>query len=78
MSVATKNFELGRTLRRWDLRRRLQETLIWLPRGILIGVIVALGITLASYYQPWLLRDELVQVALVASGAGGILTLVWT
>jgi hypothetical protein len=50
-------------LRRWDGRRRRAELLLWLPRGLLIGLLVALAVALLGRARPLLLRYELAGVA---------------
>jgi len=76
---AIPQFDLQRTVRRWDLWRRLQDSVIWVPRGILVGVLIGLSVAVASRLQPWLLRDEIVQIAGIATLTGFIITLlgVW-
>jgi hypothetical protein len=46
-------------LRRWDGRRRRRELLIWLPRGLLIGLLAALAVAFLGRARPLLTRGEL-------------------
>ncbi|MCB9438239.1 MAG: hypothetical protein H6673_14785 [Anaerolineales bacterium] len=63
-------------VRRWNNRLRLTRTVVWLPRGLLIGVLVGLMIATISRLRPWLLPEQILQNALVAVGIMGVLTLV--
>jgi hypothetical protein len=51
-------------LRRWDGRRRRAELLGWLPRGLLVGLLVALAAALLGRTQPLWARGELGWIAL--------------
>jgi hypothetical protein len=50
-------------LRRWDGRRRRAELLLWLPRGLLIGLLLASAVALLGRARPLLMRSELALVA---------------
>jgi hypothetical protein len=78
MSVVP-NFDLQRTIRRWDIRRRLTESVIWTPRGLMVGVLIGLIVALISRTRPWLIRDEVIMVTAVASaiGLGIVLLVIW-
>ena len=52
------------SLRRWDGRRRQQELLLWLPRGLTIGFVLALIPALLSRARPLLTGNELALIAL--------------
>ncbi len=66
-------------LTRWDRRLRLQQSVIWLPRGLMAGL--ALGVVLAviSRLRPWLLTEQLAVAAAAAAGVGilAALLIVW-
>ena len=55
-------------VRRWDRRLRLRQTLLWLPRSLLPGLVIGLLLAVLSRMRPWLLPK---QIALVTGGAGG-------
>lgn len=63
-------------VRRWNTRLRLTRTVVWLPRGLLVGVLVGLIIATISRLRPWLLPEQILQNALIAVGITGALTLV--
>lgn len=73
---ATAPFNLQITLRRWDFRRRLLETLIWLPRGAFMGVLVGIGLAIISRWRLFLTKDETLTATLVSVGVGLVVTLV--
>lgn len=50
---------LTRFLHQADWRRRQQEFLSWLPRGLLIALGIALGLAVLSRTQPFLTRTEI-------------------
>jgi hypothetical protein len=50
-------------LRRWDGRRRRAELLLWLPRGLLAGLLLALVVAALSRARPLLTSGELAFVA---------------
>jgi hypothetical protein len=47
---------------RWDGRRRRAELLLWLPRGLLAGLLLALAVALLGRARPLLTRGELALV----------------
>ncbi len=67
--------QLLRLLARWDRRLRLQQSLVWLPRGMMAGLVVGVGLAVVSRLRPWLLTEEIALVAGVATGIGGGLAL---
>ncbi len=73
---AIPQMDLQRTLRRWDTRRRLAESVLWLPRALLVGVLIGLTVTVAARLQPILLREEVLLIVGGAIGAALILSLV--
>ncbi len=70
---------LTRRIRRWIRRLQLAESLVWLPRGLIAGLLVAVGIALGARLRPWLLPEQAASLALGAVGLGGGLALaaVW-
>jgi hypothetical protein len=70
---------LERQTSRWDQRLRLTASLIWVPRGVMVGLLIGIGVAVISRLRPWLLPE---QIALVA-GAGvviggvGALAVIW-
>lgn len=70
---------LQRSLRGWDARLRLQQSVSWLPKGLLTGAILALALALAARLWPLVPRRDVIGLAalLVALGALGALVGVW-
>ena len=60
---------------RWDLRLRFTQLAIWLPRGLSAGLIIGLAVALISRLRPWLMGREVLTVAIVATAASAVLTL---
>lgn len=48
----------------WNGRRRLHNALIWLPRGLLVGLLLALIIATAARFRPLLTNQEIAYVSL--------------
>ncbi|NDJ55196.1 MAG: hypothetical protein GYB68_19160 [Chloroflexi bacterium] len=67
--------DLRRILQRWDNRLRLQHSLRWLPRGLLIGLLIALLVGVAARIWPIVLSSTLVPLSAVLIGIGLIATL---
>ncbi len=59
--------ELKQQLRRWNGRRRLRDGLLWLPRGLLMGLLFGVVVATVARFQPLLTNEE---VGLVAGGLG--------
>lgn len=57
-------------LRQWNRRRRWTEALLWLPRGVLAGLLLALVVAAAARLRPLLTNEELQVVALALGGLG--------
>jgi hypothetical protein len=68
--------QLITALQRWDGRRRLAEGFLWLPRGLLIGLLLAAIVATISRFQPLLTNLELVYVIIVLSTAGLIISFI--
>lgn len=46
-------------LTRWDMRRRTADMLIWVPRGLLAGLLIAVLAAAAARFRPLLTNQEL-------------------
>ena len=67
------NFEqLVEQLARWDRRRRASDALLWLPRGLLAGLLLAVMVAAAARIRP-LLTNEEVGYAAVGLALAGLL-----
>lgn len=62
--------QLRTALRRWDSRRRLAEGFLWLPRGLLIGLLLSGIVATITRFRPLLTNLEMVYLILVLSTAG--------
>lgn len=55
---------LTTTLSTWTRRRRLRDALIWVPRGLLVGLLVAVMLAVWARFRPLLTNSELGWAAL--------------
>jgi hypothetical protein len=81
-SAAVGSSELRRlksALRRWDARLRLQQSVDWLPKGLLIGLVLTFALALAARIWPLVPRRDviLLGVLLVVLGELGVQLGVW-
>jgi len=65
MSANGEFEQLEERLARWDRRRRRRDALLWLPRGLLAGLLLAVLVAAAARFRPLLTNAE---VAYVAAG----------
>ena len=70
---------LTRSVRRWDRRRRLALLVVWLPRGVMLGLGIGVILALMARRRPWLLPEEVLTVtaALSVGLALAVLAVVW-
>lgn len=70
---------LQRALRGWDARLRLQQSVDWLPKGLLTGALLAFAVALAARLWPLMPRQDVIVlgIVLVVLGALGALVGVW-
>ena len=59
--------ELKQQLKQWNGRRRLRDGLLWLPRGLLLGLLLGVVVATVARFRPLLTNQE---VGLVAGGLG--------
>jgi hypothetical protein len=71
--------QLTRQTSRWDRRLRLATSLIWVPRGLMAGLIAGIVVALISRLRPWLLPEQIAVIAGVALAISGVgaLGLIW-
>lgn len=70
---------LKRQVRRWDRRLRLVESIIWVPRALIVAVAFGIVIALLSRMRPWLLPEQVAWISgiLALITSLGALGLVW-
>ncbi|MBX3056254.1 MAG: hypothetical protein KF770_07275 [Anaerolineae bacterium] len=68
---------LTRQLHAWNGRRRLREALIWLPRGLLVGLLAAVVVAAVARLRPLLTNQEVAYVALALAGVGLLAAAAW-
>lgn len=66
MSAESAFEQLVARLLRWDRRRRWRDALLWLPRGLLAGLLLAVLVAAAARLRPLLTKEE------VGYGAAGL------
>jgi len=58
------NFDqLVQVLAQWERRRRLQEALLWVPRGIMVGLLLAVLVAAYARFRPLLTNEEVATLA---------------
>ncbi|MDX1687899.1 MAG: hypothetical protein R3248_07940 [Candidatus Promineifilaceae bacterium] len=62
--------QLVERLSRWDRRRRWRDALLWLPRGLLAGLLLAALVAAAARVRPLLTNEEVGYVAAGLALAG--------
>lgn len=71
------NFEILKTqLQKWNGRRRLRDGLLWVPRGMLSGILLAAVMATIARLRPFLTNNELLIWAGVLVSAGFVLSLI--
>ncbi|MEJ2750715.1 MAG: hypothetical protein P8183_22835, partial [Anaerolineae bacterium] len=67
------NFDqLTQQIRQWHGRSRVRDGLIWLPRGVLVGLLAAVVVAVVARVRPFLDNNE-VGYAAVGLGLAGLL-----
>ncbi len=63
----------------WERRLRLRQSMAWLPRSLMPGLMVGVLLALVSRLRPWLLNEEILAITfvLLALSAGVTLALAW-
>ncbi len=80
--MAVQQTDLGQVraaLRAWDRRLRFQHSVIWLPRGLAGGLLLAILLAVAARLWPLVLRDTLIRLSalLALLGVAAALIGVW-
>lgn len=58
---------LTHSVRRWDRRRRLALLVVWLPRGLMLGLSSGVFLALVAWRRPWLLPEEVLTITAALS-----------
>lgn len=71
--------QLTRQTLRWDRRLRLATSLVWVPRGLMVGLLAGIAFAIVSRMRLWLLPEQITQItaAILACCGGGILAVIW-
>jgi chemotaxis protein histidine kinase CheA len=56
--------QLINLLSRWDRRQRVQQSFVWVPRGMIVGLAAGIILAVVARLQPWLMPEQLT----IASG----------
>lgn len=65
--------QLDRLIRRWDRRWRAVQSAIWIPRGVIVGAILAVLLGLFSRTRPLLLPVQLAVITAALFLIGGLI-----
>ncbi len=68
--------ELTNYLRQWNGRRRLRDGLLWLPRGVLVGLLLAVVVATAARLRPLLTGQEVMWAAIGLTLVGMVAALI--
>lgn len=71
--------EIERILRNWDARLRLTQTLVWLPRGMAAGLLIAVIVAVAARFWPIIATERLIPLSVVLALLGTLIAVaaVW-
>ncbi len=58
----------------WDRQRRLTQLAVWLPRGLAVGLGVAILAAIISRLTPWLTAQQMLSLTVAAAFVGLLLT----
>ncbi len=79
--IADAQFQnLTAQLQLWNRRRQMRDALIWIPRGLLAGLLLAVAVATISRFIPFLTNREVAIASLVLGIAGilgGVIYTVW-
>jgi hypothetical protein len=69
--------QLSQQLRSWNGRRRLRDGLLWLPRGLLAGLLLAVLVAAVARFRPFLTNEEVAYVAVGTAVIGLVIAIIW-
>ncbi|RMD50981.1 MAG: hypothetical protein D6835_03795, partial [Candidatus Thermofonsia bacterium] len=64
-------------LQQWQRRRKVRDALLWLPRGLLFGLLTAVLAAVFARLRPFLTNTELLYTTLSLAAAGLAAAIVW-
>jgi tetratricopeptide (TPR) repeat protein len=67
--------QLLNLLSRWDRRQRVQQSLIWLPRGLMAGIAAGIALAVVARLQPLLMPEQIALIGGVGLVLGGLIAL---
>jgi hypothetical protein len=77
MAVQTSELrQIKGKINQWDARLRVTQSLIWLPRGIVGGLVVAVELALVARLWPIIPRSSVALASAVLAALGGVVALV--
>jgi hypothetical protein len=68
--------QLVKQLHTWNGRRRLRDALLWLPRGVLVGLLLAVLVAAVARFRPLLTNQEVAYVAVALEAVGLLVALI--
>ena len=74
LSPDDRKQELGRVVRAWDRRLRLQQAVRWFAYSLMPGLILGISLAIISRLQPFLIREQILNLT-VAGLATGVVAL---
>ncbi|MBN1201828.1 MAG: hypothetical protein JXJ20_08235 [Anaerolineae bacterium] len=66
---------LTRQVKHWDRRLRLAKSVLWEPRGLIVGVAFGLLIAMLSRMRPWLLPEQIALITALITLCCGLVVL---
>lgn len=65
LSIQENRIILTGMVRQWDRRLRLQQTVYWLPRILMPGLVVGIILAVISRIRPWLVAQEILTITII-------------
>jgi hypothetical protein len=65
LSIQENHTILTGMVRQWDRRLRLQQSVYWLPRVLMPGLVVGILLAVLSRTRPWLLAEEILTITII-------------
>jgi len=78
LTSKSKRTELDTLLSAWESRYKLRVLSKWLPRALMVGLVISMVIGVVGYSQQILLAQNLAIIALAVTGISGLLAVLYT